>query len=86
MSALTTMHHINKATENSHVKTNLVHTLLQMRKVGTLEINFKDLLTLDEMAVASKLAKDKNKNKSWYNLLQAKFLEYIYSIRFFASY
>ena len=36
---LTTMHDINRATENSHVKSNVVHTLHRMQKVGTLPIN-----------------------------------------------
>ena len=38
-SILTAMHNINRATENSHVKMNLVHTLHRMRKVGTLDVN-----------------------------------------------
>ena len=79
---LSAMHDINNATENSHVKTNLAHTLHQMRKVGTLEVkNFKDLLTSNEMAAASKQVKDAKDNKiSWYNLPRAKFFEYIYSV------
>ena len=36
-SIITAMQDINKAIENSDVKTNLVHTLHRMRKVGTLE-------------------------------------------------
>ena len=42
-SILTPMHDINKVTENSHVRTNLVHTLHRMQKVGTLPvISFRD--------------------------------------------
>ena len=37
-SILTAMHDINKATKNSHVKTNLVHTLHRMQKVGALPV------------------------------------------------
>jgi hypothetical protein len=47
--ALTSMHDINKATENSHVKSNLVHTLHRMQTVGKLDlIEFKGFLTHDE--------------------------------------
>ena len=52
-SILTAMHDINKATENSHVRTNLVHTLHRMQKVGTLPpSSFKTLLTPEELKSA----------------------------------
>ena len=80
--SLTAMHDIKKATKNSHVKTNLVHTLHRMRKVGKLEVsNFKDLLTPEEMIATSERGKDEKDTGPWYFLTQAKFLEYIYSIR-----
>ena len=76
------MHDINKATENSHVKTSLVHILHRMKKVGRLEVsNFKDLLTLEEMTVAAEREKDEKDTSLWYILSQEKFLEYIYSVR-----
>ena len=79
--SLTPMHDINKATENSHVKTNLVHTLHHMRKVGQLEVsNFKDLLSPEEMTAAVEREKDEKDTGSWYILSRAKFLEYIYSV------
>ena len=74
------MHDINKATKNSHVKTNLVHTLHRMQKVGVLSpICFRDLLTPDEVQAALKLANSVEK-KLWYNIPCAKFLDYIYSV------
>ena len=79
-SILTAMHDINKATENSHVKTNIVHTLHRMQKVGVLSLAcFRDLLTPDEVQAALKLADSADK-KPWYNIPRAKFLDYIYSV------
>ena len=80
-SIITAMHDINKAIENSHVKTNLVHTLHRIRKVGTLEYTqFKGLLTDDEFEAAKKHFKNNKENRPWYYLPRAKFLEYIYSV------
>ena len=77
---LTAMHNINKATENSHVQTNLVHTLHRMQKVGTLPpSSFKTLLTLEELKSAIEQAESKGA-KPWYTILRAKFLEYIHSV------
>ena len=80
-SIITAMHNINKARENSHVKTNLVHILHQMRKVGTLEYTeFKGLLTDDKFEAAKKHFKNNKENCPWYCLPRANFLEYIYSV------
>ena len=80
MSILTAMHDINKATKNLHVKTNLVHTLHCMQKVGVLlPICFRDLLTPDEVQAAQKLADSVDK-KPWYNIPCAKFRDNIYSV------
>ena len=80
-SIITAMHHINKATESSHVKTNLVHTLHRMRKVGTLEYTqFKGLLTDNEFEATKKQFENNKENCPWYCLPRAKFLEYIYSV------
>ena len=80
--SLIAMDDINKAVENLHVKTNLVHTLHCMRKVGKLQVlNFKDLLTPEEMTVVSEREKDEKDTGPWYYLPRAKFLEYIYSVR-----
>ena len=80
-SILTTMHDINKASENSHVKTNLVHTLHQMQKVGMLPMtSFRDWLTPDELLAAQKQAESTGDKRPWYPILRAKFLDYIYSV------
>ena len=79
-SILTTMHDINKATENSHVKTNLVHTLHCMQKDGMLPpLIFKTLLTFEELKSALEQTKSKGA-KPWYNIPRAKFLEYIHNV------
>ena len=63
-SILTAMYDINRATKNSQVKTNLVHTLHRMRKFGTLDVDkFRSLLTDDEFQAALKAVKDQNSNK-----------------------
>ena len=82
-SILIAMHDINKATENAHVRTNLVHILHCMQKVGTLPlINFKALLTSEELEIAVNHAKETKENRPWYIILRVKFLEYIHSVRF----
>ena len=82
-SVLTAMHDINRrATKNSHVKTNLVHTLHRMQKVETLPVEeFKGVLSPDKLIVAKNATESINQNKPWYNIPRAKFLEYIHSIR-----
>ena len=63
-SILMAMHNINRAIKNSHMKTNPVHTLHRMRKVGTLDVKkFRSLLIDDKFEAASKAAKDQNNNK-----------------------
>ena len=79
---LTTMHNINRATKNSHVKTNLVHTLHRMQKVRTLLVEeFKSILTQEELQAASNAVNSTKDNKPWYNIPRAKFLEFIHSVR-----
>ena len=78
---LTAMHDINRATENSHVKTNLVHTLHRMQKVGTLPVDeFKCILSAEEIQAAKNSLLSNKENKPWYNIPRAKFLEYIHSV------
>ena len=74
-SILTAMHDINKATENSHVKTNLVHTLHRMQKVGLLPVaSFKDMLMAEKLQVAQKQVDSIEAKKPWYSIPQVKFL------------
>ena len=80
-SILTAMHDINKATENSHVKTNLVHTLHRMQKMGTPPVlSFRDWLTPEELLATQKQAESTGDKKPWYPIPRAKFLNYIYSV------
>jgi hypothetical protein len=77
--ALTSMHDINKATENSHVKNNLIHTLHRMQTVGKLDlVEFKDFLTAEyEQAKADNAKANK---KTWYHIPRSRFLEYLHSV------
>ena len=75
------MHDINRATENSHVKTNLVHTLHRIQKVGTLPVDeFKCILSAKEIQAAKNSLLSNKENKPWYNIPRAKFLEYIHNV------
>jgi hypothetical protein len=77
---LNSMHDINKATENSHVKSNLVHMLHCIQKVGQLPLSeFKDILTAEDMEQA-KMELNKPDKKTWIPIPRSKFLEYIYSM------
>jgi hypothetical protein len=78
--ALTSMHDINKSTENSHVKSNLVHTLHRMQTVGKLGfMEFKDWLNPEELE-AARIENSKPDKKTWYPIPRARFLEYLYSV------
>ena len=80
-SIFTAMHDINKATENFHVKTNFVHTLHRMQKVGLLPVSsFHDLLSTEEIIAAKKIAESVGDKKPWYPIPRSKFLDYIYSV------
>ena len=82
-SILTAMHDINKATVNSHVKTNFVHTFHCMQKVGLLPVSsFHDLLSVEEMITAKKVVDFVGEKKPWYPIPRSKFLDYIYSVSF----
>ena len=76
------MHDINRLTENSHVKSNIVHTLHWIQKVGTLPLDsFRELLTPKELAFAKKLLEGASeKIKTWYPLPRANFLEYTHNV------
>jgi hypothetical protein len=61
---LTAMHDINKATENSHMKSNLVHILHRMQKIGSLPAReFKSLLTLEDFEQALAHAESTSEKK-----------------------
>ena len=82
-SILRAMHDINKATENSHIKTNFVHTLHRIQKVGLLPVSsFHNLLFVEEMIAAKKIADFVGEKKPWYPIPRSKFLDYIYNVSF----
>jgi hypothetical protein len=77
---LNSMHDINKATENSHVKSNLFYILHRIQKVGQLPLSeFNDILTIEEMEQA-KLEFNKPDKKTWIPIPRSKFLEYIHNV------
>ena len=86
-SILTAMHDINKAIENSHVKTNFVHTLHRKKNVGCLPMSsFHDLLTVEEMLTVKKVANSVGEKKPWYPIPCSKFLDYIYNVSFSSTF
>ena len=63
------------------MKTNLVHTLCRMQKVGTLPVDeFKSIQSTEEIQAAKNALLSNKENKPWYNIPRAKLLEYIHSI------
>ena len=82
-SLLNAMHDINKATKNSHVKSNLVHVLFRMQQLGKLSLDqFSSICTAEELEAARKvLSSTDGKPKPWYKIPRAKFLEYLHNVR-----
>ena len=68
-------------TEDSHVKTKLIHTLCQIQRFGEMPLKeFKDLLT-----EADYLKCQQNTIKKWYPLILEIFTSFIYRISFWVS-
>ena len=66
----------SRQTENSHVKTNLVHTLYWVQKYGVLELEkFEELLSPEEERTC--LA---NSKKSWYSMPLEVFTSFIFKV------
>ena len=67
-----------RSVEDSHVKTNLVHTLYQVQKFGTMEIEkFADLLKPGER----KRCLQNRVSKKWYTISQEVFTSFIFRVR-----
>ena len=67
-----------RQTKNSHVKTNLVHTLYWVQKYGVLELEkFKELLSPEE-----ERAYLANSRKSWYSMPLEVFTSFIFKVHF----
>ena len=70
-----------RQTENSHVKTNLVHTLYWVQKYGVLELEkFKELLSPEEERVCLV-----NSRKSWYSMPLEVFTLFIFKVHSLSS-
>ena len=69
-----------RSVEDSHVKKNLVHTLYQVQKFGTMEIEkFADLLKPGE----KKRCLLNKVSKKWYSISQEVFTSFIFRVRGF---
>jgi hypothetical protein len=67
---------LSRHTENSHVKTNLVHTLHRVNKYGVLPLpSFKDLITRAEYKKC-----ESNPKKSWFNLTAEVFAAFLFRV------
>ena len=67
---------LSRQTENSHVKTNLVHTLYRVKKYGVMDIDkFQELLTPEEL----KSCQQYNR-KSWYSIPLEVFTSFIFKV------
>ena len=67
-----------RSIEDSHVKTNLVHTLYQVQKFGTMEIErFANLLKPGE----KKRCLQNRVSKKWYTIPQEVFTSFIFRVR-----
>lgn len=67
-----------RQTEDSHVKTNFVHTLFRIQKYGLMPIEqFEDILTPSEM---KKCKKSHNAKKTWYTLNLQVFTNFIFQV------
>ena len=72
---------VYRQTENSHVKTNLVHTLYLVQKYGVLDLEkFKELLSPEEVKAC--LA---NSRKMWYSMPLEVFTSFIFKVLFLSS-
>jgi hypothetical protein len=64
------------STENSHVKTNMVHTLHRIKAIRTQPIeSFKDLLSEDEY---QKCLNNPKKSKTWYKMTAEVFVSFLF--------
>ena len=71
-------HIASKHTENSHIKTNLVHTLYRVQKYGLMEVDkFQELLSADEVKACQQHAR-----KTWYKMPLEVFTSFIFQVRF----
>ena len=69
-----------RSVEDSHMKTNLVHTLYQVQKFGTMELEkFADLLKPRE----KKRCLANKDSKKWYSISQEVFMSFIFRVRVF---
>ena len=67
-----------KHTENSHIKTNLVHTLYRVQKYGLMEVDkFQELLSANEVKACQQQA-----CKIWYKMPLEVFTSFIFQVRF----
>jgi hypothetical protein len=67
-----------KSTENSHVKTNMVHTLHRIKATGMQPLeSFKEMLTKEEY---SKCQTNPMRTKTWYQLTSEVFVSFLFQV------
>ena len=67
-----------RSTENSHVKTNMVHTLHRIKAIGLQPLeSFKDILTLEEFL---KYESNLMRGKTWYPLIAEVFVSFLFRV------
>ena len=65
-------------TEDSHVKTNTVHTLFRVQKYGLMPLEqFQDILTPADI---KRCKKSQNAKKTWYSLNLHVFTHFIFQV------
>jgi len=71
----------SRHTEDSHVKTNLVHTLFRVRKYGLMPLDkFSEVLSPSDIRRCKQIQK-----KTWYTLPLNIFTSFIFQVMFFTS-
>ena len=69
---------ISRHTEDSHVKTNTVHTLFRVQKYGLMPLEqYQDILTPTDI---KRCKKSQNAKKTWYSLNLHVFTHFIFQV------
>lgn len=72
---------LSRSTENSHVKTNMVHTLHRIKATGMQPLeSFKEMLTKEEYR---KCLTNPMRSKTWYQLTAEVFVSFLFRVGHF---
>ena len=71
---------IGRHTEDSHVKTNTVHTLFRVQKYGLMPLEqYQDILTPADI---KRCKRSQNTKKTWYTLNLHVFTHFIFQVKY----